>query len=159
MKKDIRWKPWEISILKNGYKRYGDAARLLPLLQKGRTIASVQGKVKQFGLTTRRYPSIPYTVNELAANTKKNIAGCWIWQGEKRPNGYGVVKNCGARISVHRLMFLLWNKVPIGGKLVLHHCDIRDCINPEHIYLGTYTDNNRDTVKRGRYRNQYGPRK
>jgi hypothetical protein len=42
------------------------------------------------------------------------------------------------------------------GLIVRHKCDNRLCINPEHLELGTITDNNRDRAKRGRNRNQNG---
>lgn len=157
-KTDIRWEPWEVELLKREYSRYGDAERLRPFLKEGRTVASIQGKVKQYGLATRRSSGMPYSIAELISLTLKEQNGCWLWTGDKRPNGYGVAIHCGKRISVHRLMFMLWNNLDsLGDGLVLHRCDVRLCINPRHLYLGSYVDNNRDTVKRGRYRNQYGP--
>jgi hypothetical protein len=36
------------------------------------------------------------------------------------------------------------------GLFVLHTCDVRRCINPEHLWLGTISDNKQDELKKGR---------
>ena len=45
---------------------------------------------------------------------------------------------------------------PIGDSLVLHHCDTPPCVNPDHLYLGTYQDNHNDMWRRGRARRARG---
>lgn len=79
--------------------------------------------------------------------------GCWDWNGATR-NGYGVIGR-GARIDglvyAHRLSWEL-NRGPIPeGLCVLHTCDNRRCTRPDHLFLGTKLDNNRDMAAKGRH--------
>ena len=76
---------------------------------------------------------------------------CWIWNGRKDKNGYGVFIFEGKSYRTHRLAWILTT----GGELppalkVLHKCDNPSCINPKHLYPGTNADNMRDMVLRGR---------
>jgi hypothetical protein len=71
---------------------------------------------------------------------------CMLWGRTKFENGYGRYKDKRA----HRVSWEL-NYGPISNSLlVLHSCDIRACINPEHLFLGTQLDNMRDMISKGR---------
>jgi GH15 family glucan-1,4-alpha-glucosidase len=156
MKLDKTWLPEEDSLLLSQYKRYGDAERLRPLLQYRSTGAIIK-HANKIGIKTRRADSMLYTWEELKDNTELDRNGCWNWLGDKRSKGYGVVIHGGQRMAAHRLIFTMhFPEIDITKKLICHHCDNSACINPWHMYCGTYTDNNRDTVRRGRYKNQYG---
>lgn len=74
---------------------------------------------------------------------------CWIWKGFKDKYGYGVIKVKGKFYKAHRLSFMLFNGEIPEGLLICHKCNIRDCVNPEHIYAGTGSDNQKDAVKAG----------
>lgn len=80
--------------------------------------------------------------------------GCWIWTASlNRPNNYGTfwVNSKIKQMPAHVVSYLI-NKGPYErGKLIMHTCDNRQCVNPEHLVVGTHLDNNRDTVKKGRY--------
>jgi len=85
----------------------------------------------------------------------KKTKRCWEWTGNKN-NGYGHFRigsrtNGSARmIKAHRFSYEMY-KGCIPNKLyVLHICDHRPCVNPDHLYLGTYKDNSRDRLKRNR---------
>ena len=77
---------------------------------------------------------------------------CWLWLGSKRSNGYGVlyIEEYGSRPGVHRISWELHNGVIEDNKLVLHKCDNPSCVNPNHLYLGTQSDNMVDRFKRNR---------
>jgi hypothetical protein len=86
-----------------------------------------------------------------------NDKGCHICISHK-PNGDGYPYNNykGKLWRTSRLIYTQhFGDIP-KGLIVRHKCDNRLCINPEHLELGTITDNNRDRAKRGRNRNQNG---
>jgi predicted XRE-type DNA-binding protein len=56
----------------------------------------------------------------------------------------------GGNVKVHRLMYELVNKQDITGLVVRHVCDNIKCINPDHLEVGTFGDNNTDRSERGR---------
>jgi len=75
--------------------------------------------------------------------------GCWEWIGSKTTLGYGQLKHDGKKWYAHRLMWIADNgDIPVGAH-VLHSCDNPSCINPEHLRIGTHSDNMRDKYKRG----------
>lgn len=71
------------------------------------------------------------------------------------PNGYGTILLSNDKKSlVHRVAWSLF-KGPIPEDLhVLHKCDVRNCVNPYHLFLGTNLDNIHDRIAKGRSRNQ-----
>lgn len=76
--------------------------------------------------------------------------GCWLWPGAIEANGYGRSKHQGKVWWVHRLSYTL-HKGPIpDGHVVCHACDVRHCINPDHLFTGTIADNQRDMKLKGR---------
>ena len=76
---------------------------------------------------------------------------CWIWQGTKIVGGYGHITINGNSHLTHRLAYELYYKKPIPkGKMVLHSCHNRDCINPEHLRIGTHADNTQDMMEANR---------
>jgi hypothetical protein len=76
---------------------------------------------------------------------------CWEWLAGKTKKGYGKVNMNGATVLAHRLSYALYHKRTLNSlKLILHHCDNPGCVNPTHLYEGTYSDNMRDKMIRGR---------
>lgn len=71
---------------------------------------------------------------------------CWTWTAFKRPNGYGAFRS---RLA-HRFSYELHNGAIPKGLCVCHRCDVRDCVNPEHLFLGTHLDNAKDRDHKGR---------
>ena len=75
---------------------------------------------------------------------------CWLWLGYKQPDGYGQVNVDGKTLNSHKHVYELFNgKVPSGME-ILHSCDVRHCVNPAHMSIGTHTDNMRDAMRKGR---------
>lgn len=75
---------------------------------------------------------------------------CWEWTRSIGSEGYGIVIRKSGRLLAHRVSYSeLKGKIP-KGLYVLHTCDNRCCINPEHLYCGTLQDNMRDMDSRGR---------
>lgn len=85
-------------------------------------------------------------------------SGCWLWTGTViAANGYGQIWSGGGdgkMISAHRAAWeLSVGPIPVG-LCVCHHCDTRLCVRPDHLFLGTYSDNAQDMIRK--QRNQYG---
>lgn len=76
--------------------------------------------------------------------------GCWIYTGRKNINGYGEVGMRGSQKTTHRLIWEFAFGAPPDHLMVLHRCDIRSCVNPSHLFLGTALDNMRDCMAKGR---------
>ena len=79
--------------------------------------------------------------------------GHWLWTGATGTGGYGRAYVKRAHISAHRLSWEVYNGLIPEDKLVLHknECNTKHCINPEHLYLGTYQDNANDRMALGAY--------
>jgi hypothetical protein len=77
-------------------------------------------------------------------------SGCWIWLGHLR-NGYGAFSLNNKTVYAHRKSFEIYTgqKAP-EGKDICHSCDVRSCVNPDHLFLGTRSDNMRDCSRKGR---------
>jgi hypothetical protein len=77
---------------------------------------------------------------------------CILWEGWKNEKGYGQIKIKGKTYKMHRLVYEQTHGPIPNGLHVLHKCDIRNCINPSHLFLGTHADNMADMSRKGRYR-------
>ncbi|MDL0133571.1 HNH endonuclease [Halobacterium salinarum] len=77
--------------------------------------------------------------------------GCWIWTGSIWGNGYGQFSISGDSHQAHRISYRIYNgKIP-PGDFVLHKCDVRACVNPDHLYTGSQSDNAQDMWDRDRH--------
>lgn len=77
--------------------------------------------------------------------------GCWLWTGGVFKNGYAAFYTGGKMVRAHRFMVEAMH-VPIDeGKMALHTCDNRRCVNPAHLYVGTREQNTQDAIERGRF--------
>ena len=85
--------------------------------------------------------------------------GCWIFQGSVKKIGlsYGWVSYKGTQMNAHRASWIEANgAIPVGLN-VCHKCDVPQCINPEHLFLGTQRENIIDMWNKGRHpRNNLG---
>ncbi len=76
---------------------------------------------------------------------------CLEWMGTLKNNGYGQFKKLNKKwFHAHRLSYELFiGQIP-EDICVLHKCDNRKCVNPEHLWLGTKKDNTQDMIKKNR---------
>jgi hypothetical protein len=75
---------------------------------------------------------------------------CWVWAGLRYKTGYGQTRHRGKGITTHRLAWILYRGEIPAGKMVLHTCDVRPCVNPDHLYIGTARENILDAIRRNR---------
>lgn len=81
-------------------------------------------------------------------------SGCWLWDGPTDRCGYGQLSDpaTGKTALAHRVAYRRVHGSIPPGLNVLHRCDVRCCVNPDHLYAGTPADNVRDMMRRGRHR-------
>lgn len=76
--------------------------------------------------------------------------GCREYTGWRNQSGYGRIKVAGKMPYAHRVAYEVWVGPVPEGLCVCHHCDNPACINPDHLFVGTATDNMRDMWAKGR---------
>lgn len=87
----------------------------------------------------------------LLNNINKNENGCWEWRRSINARGYGQINFKRKPKETHRVSYMTFKGEIPAGFCVLHTCDNRKCINPDHLYIGTKKDNARDMLNRNRH--------
>jgi hypothetical protein len=78
-------------------------------------------------------------------------SNCWNWSGTKHDRGYGALRvGKLMKKATHVSVFLHSGTWPEAGKVVCHSCDNPACVRPDHLFIGTTLDNNRDRHLKGR---------
>ena len=105
--------------------------------------------------TTKLHPVFVVTGKLREKFTRKTVSsdsGCIIWVGAVDRTGYGAVKIAGRKMNAHVAAWRIahgGNPVPVG-KLIMHNCECRLCVNPEHLQLGTSSENMKHAHRSGR---------
>jgi HNH endonuclease len=87
---------------------------------------------------------------------------CWLWTGARHTNGYGAFamqtgKLVHKNMVAHRMAYELTYGAILPGLFCCHHCDNRPCVRPDHLFLGTATDNMQDMVRKRRHGSMVHP--
>lgn len=141
---------------KNGHEFTPENTRLIPG-RSGRIcltcLAETNARTRQrmgVGITPR--PTLEQRFWSMVEKTD----GCWLWTGALNDAGYGMISDRAGTVSgstakrAHRMSYEL-HKGPIpDGLHLLHSCDVRKCVNPDHLSVGTNQDNIADRVSKGR---------
>ena len=73
---------------------------------------------------------------------------CWLWLGCRQRTGYGRIASRGKVLRTHRVAYELCVGTIPAGLSVCHHCDVRHCLRPEHLYVATHAQNLRKHPER-----------
>jgi hypothetical protein len=85
------------------------------------------------------------------ADASGGSEACWVWKKAKSgPMKYGSTWFCNKVFLAHRLAYALFVGPVPAEMCVCHKCDTPLCVNPNHLFLGTYADNNSDRTRKGR---------
>jgi hypothetical protein len=102
----------------------------------------------------KEFNFVPNIYSRFLSNVKTNgfnAGQCWLWSGASKGNGYGNFNYKGKTTPSHRVAYFLFINDKIDQNLdVCHTCDVRHCVNPDHLFLGTRKDNMTDMRLKGR---------
>lgn len=81
---------------------------------------------------------------------KEGANGCWEWIGNMHNNGYGLINIDKHNWRAHRLSYVIKHGSIPDGMFLMHQCDNKICVNPDHLKPGTHAENMAEMVARGR---------
>ena len=106
-------------------------------------LVPIAKKIRHKGNLEERFHQ-KYTIDEKT--------GCWLWNAGKQSDSYGTIQNGRQNLLAHRVSYEIhYGDIP-NGLCVCHTCDVRSCVNPDHLFLGTDQDNADDKMAKGRHR-------
>lgn len=95
---------------------------------------------------------LPFLIRTIS----KNPNGCWISSYKKNRHGRIVFRIDFATVNPARIIFSIFRRKSPGELCVCHTCDVGECVNPDHMFLGTRADNANDMKSKGRSPNMVG---
>jgi len=80
------------------------------------------------------------------------MSDCILAKGKPSKKGYARCRRNGVDRYVHVWAWIDSHagEIPAKGMEVCHSCDVRNCINPDHLFLGTHQENVEDMMRKGR---------
>lgn len=69
----------------------------------------------------------------IGAKVSVDAAGCWIFEGNRNPQGYGLVAVHGTQRLVHRFVYESTRRLLEPGEVLHHKCGVKPCCNPDHL--------------------------
>ena len=106
-------------------------------------------------MAARKHPS---PTERMRGKYRISDSGCFQWKSPANKNGYGQFSLKDRNYLAHRASWILHRGEIPRGLFVLHKCDNRLCVNPDHLFLGTQRQNIHDMIKKGRRFDQTGTR-
>tara|TARA_Y100000310_G_C20681727_1_gene816384 strand:+ start:1407 stop:1976 length:570 start_codon:yes stop_codon:yes gene_type:complete len=92
---------------------------------------------------------------------KDTDTGCWLWTGWRSQENYGgfycMYEGKGKIYPAHRFSYMIHNNGIPDGLQILHKCNNKPCVNPEHLYAGTHLDNMKDLRDAGTLKGKNNP--
>lgn len=90
---------------------------------------------------------------QILRNCEKTEDGCWIWASTKTKSGYGLTRVYGKQTSAHRAAYFAFKGQFDKENDICHSCDVRECVNPDHLFADSHANNMLDMKNKGRSRN------
>ena len=86
----------------------------------------------------------------------KKTETCWLWTGGTDAGGYGHFVTMGEHGYAHRISYRLCvGKIP-DGLCICHRCDVPTCVNPDHLFAASQSENNQDRAAKKRSAKRLG---
>lgn len=92
----------------------------------------------------------PKQISRFWSKTSKLENGCIVWNAARYSSGYGVIRLEKRNHATHRVSYFLKFGPFMKDSEICHHCDNPPCCNPNHLFIGTHTDNMRDMFSKNR---------